>query len=84
MNVNLGKFGTVDVYHKTMMGRLEDIAILANNVNIMNGEKTFDVKKKVRDFLENINTWNFIIEVNRKRYENIDAVALSTNREILD
>ena len=84
MEINLGKFGTVEVYHKTMMGRLEDIAILANNANIINGEKTFDVKKKVRDFLENINTWNFIIEVNRKRYENIDAVALSTNREILD
>lgn len=84
MGVNLGKFGVVHVWHKDMMGKLEDVAILANNANIMNGEKPFNVKKKVRDFLENINTWNFIIEVNRKRYENIDAIAFSTNREILD
>ena len=84
MEINLGKFGTVHVWHKTMMGKLEDIAILANNANIINGEKPFDVKKKVRDFLENTNTWKFIIEVNRKRYESLDAVALSTNREILE
>ena len=84
MEVNLGKFGSVNIWHKDGMGKLEDIAILANNANIINGYKSFDVKKKVKDFLENIDTWNFIIEVNKKRYESLDAIALASNQAILD
>ena len=84
MEINLGKFGTVHVWHKDMMGKLEDVAILANNANIINGEKTFNVKEKVKAFLRNVDTWKFIIKINMERYKSIGGHPLNTNREILE
>ena len=62
MNVNLGKFGTVDVYHKTMMGRLEDILVLGNNARILKGKRP----KELHTFLRLRDTWEFIVKVHNE------------------
>ena len=62
MEINLGKFGTVQVWHKDMMGRLEDILILGNNARILKGKQP----KKLDTFLRLRDTWEFIVKVHNE------------------
>lgn len=66
MEVNLGKFGSVNIWHKDMMGKADDILILGNNARILKGKQP----KKLDTFLRLRDTWEFVIKVHNENIIN--------------
>jgi len=59
MTVNLGKFGSVKIWHKTMMGKLEDVLEIGNSIREAKGLKP----KRLDTYLRKKETWELILKV---------------------
>jgi hypothetical protein len=59
MEVRLGKFGVVSIWHKTQMGKLNDVLEIGNAIRESKGLKP----KKLDTYLQSVNTWELILKV---------------------
>jgi hypothetical protein len=62
MNVQIGKEFTVQIGHKTEMGKLNDIFTIGNEYRKKKGLRAVEIY----EWLRKENTWEFILEVERK------------------
>jgi hypothetical protein len=70
MTVKLGKFGTLEIGHKTKMGSLDDILTMGNNARIAKGKQPKDLKT----WLRMDNTWEFIVKVYNEEVKSSSAI----------
>jgi hypothetical protein len=59
MEVRLGKFGVVPIWHKTQMGKLNDVLEIGNAIRESKGLKP----KKLDTYLRSKTTWELILKV---------------------